>query len=313
MLSVLVILHIKTYGRFMLDFNLDYYRTFYYVAKFKSISKAAGALYLSQPAVTRSIKQLENHLRCSLFRRTYRGMLLTNEGNILYTHVSKAIEELIIGEQNLQLTLKYVEGTLKIGATETALHHFLIPKIERFNWNYPNVHIQLSGSSTPEILRMLRDDKVDLVVGVSPISDTDGLEIVQLATFKDIFIAGSRFENLRGVQLTAKDLIEFSIVTVEKETSARVHIEHWFESQGILFNPEYVVRTSTAILPFVERNLAIGIVPYMFAEELLKQSKIFELQLSLPIEPRKILLVYKNVPHLSTQCHKFIEYMLIKK
>jgi len=293
----------------MLDFNLEYYRAFYYVAQLKSITKAANALFLSQPAVTRSIKQLEKHLHCSLFQRNSRGMQLTHEGGILLEHVSKAFDELLTGEKKLALDVNYVGGKLEIGATETALHHFLLPKIEQYRSKHPKIYIHVSGSSTPEILRMLRDEKVDLVIGVSPVSDTDGLEVARITDFSDIFIAGPRYTDLSNQVLSLQEISEYPIATVEKGTSARNHIDHWFEGQGLLLNPEYSVRTTTAVLPFVERNLAIGIVPSMFAQELISSGKLFEVQVTMPMPPRHILMIYKDDSRMPTLCREFIKYL----
>jgi len=295
----------------MIDFNLEYYRAFYYVAQLHSITKAADALFLSQPAVTRSIKQLEECMRCRLFLRTSRGMQLTHEGDVLFTHVSKAFDELIAGEKELAFASNYAGGNLKIGATETALHYFLLPKIEEFRNNHPKVYVHVTGSSTPETLRMVREGKVDLAVAVSPISDGDDLTIVKISDFHDIFVAGPNYGDLKNRVLSTCELCEFSIATVEKGTSARSHIDRWFEEQGILFNPEYSVRTSTAVLPFAERNLAIGIVPSMFAQEPIQLGKIFQIETISQITPRHTLVIYKDDSHMSVLCREFIKHLSV--
>ena len=133
-------------------FNLEYYRAFYYVAQLGSISKAADALCLSQPAVTRSVQKLEEQLAQPLFTRTAKGMQPTAGGTVLFSHIAAAFAELLAGEQALAGRAMYDEGELQIGATETALYHFLLPKIEAYAKQHPRLKIHLAGSATPQIL-----------------------------------------------------------------------------------------------------------------------------------------------------------------
>ncbi|WP_160723286.1 LysR family transcriptional regulator [Bacillus sp. USDA818B3_A] len=293
-----------------LELNLEYYRAFYYVGRLNSISKAADTLFLSQPAVTQSIKKLENHFECKLFSRTAKGMILTNEGEILFSHVTKAMEELMTGEKELNRMIKFEIGKLEIGATETALYHYLIPKIEAFRRSHSDIYMNVVGSSTPEIIHMLRNGNVDLAFAVSPIPDAEDLIITKVSDFRDILIAGSAYNNLQNRIVSINEVSELPLVTVEKGTSAREHLDLWFEEQGILLDPEYSVRTSTTVLPFVERNLAIGIVPSMFALELIQQGRIFQLNVEKVIPPRSIVMMSKSDSKMSLLCKHFISYLI---
>jgi DNA-binding transcriptional LysR family regulator len=296
----------------MIDFNLEYYRAFYYVAQLGSVSKAAEALFLSQPAITRSIQQLEKRLGCKLFARVSRGMQMTSEGRTLFEHVDRAFGELITAEKTLRLMANFESGILNIGATETALHHFLLPIIEDFRKTYPQVFINVSGSSTPEMVRMLHEGKVELAVGVSPIKKADDLVITPATEFRDVFVAGPLLmekENLRGRVLTAKEICELPLVVVEKGTSARGHIDLWFKEQGAFFKPDYSVRTSSMVLPFVQRNLAIGIVPDLFTRELLAQQAIFEVSVDKSIPERQVVIIHEELSQTTSLCRHFIDFI----
>ena len=294
----------------MLDFNLEYFKAFYYVAQLKSTTKAAKALFLTQPAISHSIGQLEKRMGCTLFVRTPKGMSLTREGERLFSHVSIAFDALLAGKRELNLISKNVEATLKIGVTETALHYCLLPKLEEFRNNYPNVYITVTGSSTPETVQLLNEDKIDLVVAVSPAESAEGIDVLEISEFRDIFVAGSKYTELTNRCLTPREIYEYPIVAVESGTSARSHINCWFNSHGIYFSPEYSVRTSTAILPFVEYNLAIGIVPSMFADALIEQGKIFEVQVEPKIDPRQIVLISKHNSRMSPLSRAFVGYFV---
>lgn len=295
----------------MLDFNLEYYKAFYYVAQLKSTTKAAKALYLTQPAISHSIRQLEKHMGCPLFDRTPKGMGLTREGELLFAQVSIAFDALMFGQRELNLISKYAEDTLKIGVTETALHYCILPKIEEFRNDYPNSYVHVTGSSTPENLQLLSEDKVDLVAAVSPVEMAEEIDVLELSEFRDIFIAGSKYSELAGRCVTPKEIYEYPIVSVESGTSARNHINSWFNSHGLFFSPEYSVRTSTAVLPFVECNLAIGIIPSMFADELIRQGKMFEVKVEPEIAPRKTILISKRHARMSPLSRAFMGYFKV--
>lgn len=294
----------------MIDFNLEYYRAFYYVARLGSITKAAEALFLSQPAITRSIQKLETQMTCQLFLRSPKGVRLTREGDVLFTHVAKAFELMITGENELKRLAQYDVGKLEIAATETALYHFLLPKIEAFRTCYPNIYIHVTGSNTPENLQMLRNGVADLAVAVTPIDDRYDLEVTHIRDFQDIFIAGMAYKHLKGKCLTLKEIFEYPIVTVEKNTSSYKQLNRWFEENGILFEPDYSVRTSTTVLPFVERNLAIGVIPSLFAEELIYANRIFQLQTEKKIPHRTIAIVCNKIITMSALCKRFFDFLL---
>lgn len=294
----------------MLDFNLEYYRVFYYVARLGNATRAAKALYISQPAVSRSIRQLEESLNVALFQRQANGMLLTTEGQKLFKHVEKAFDLLIAGEREIQLHRRNTAGTIRIAATETPLYYFLLPKIESYKHENPQVFFQIGGSSAAETIAMLRRDEADFALAVSPIKAADDLQIITGESFRDIFVAGPAFETLKGRQLGSDELVNYPLITVEKGTSARGLIDLWFQEQGLFFEPAYTVRTSTAVLPFVERNLGIGIIPDLFAKEGLQAKQLFEVTTEKPLHNREILILHKkNVP-LSRLCDAFLKLLL---
>ena len=158
----------------MESFNLEYYRAFCTVAQTGNVTKAAELLCLSQPAVTRSIHRLEESLGCKLFIRVSRGVRLTVEGAALFSHVDSAFKSLSNGERELRRLAAFEAGTPIIGAAETPLYHFLLPKLGQFREMHPNVTLQVQGSSTHETIQMLRAEQADVVLAVSPLIDVEG-------------------------------------------------------------------------------------------------------------------------------------------
>ncbi len=157
---------------------------------------AAELLCLSQPAVTRSIHRLEESLGCKLFTRVSRGVRLTVEGTALFSHVDSAFKSLSNGERELKRLSAFEAGTPIIGAAEMPLYHFLLPKLGQFREMHPNVTLQVQGSSTHETIQMLRAEQADVVLAVSPLTDVEDLSVTELASFRDVFVAGPRFKSL---------------------------------------------------------------------------------------------------------------------
>lgn len=140
---------------------LDYYRIFYYVAQYKSFSKAADVMGNNQPNITRCMNILENELGCKLFIRSNRGVQLTIEGERLFEHVSIAIEQLVSGENELLKDKGLESGLVNIGASEIALHLFLLNELEVFHHHYPHVKLRISNHSTPQAVQALENGLVD--------------------------------------------------------------------------------------------------------------------------------------------------------
>ena len=142
--------------------NLSSYRIFYTVANTKNISKAAKELYISQPAISKSIQKLEENLNCKLFSRSSRGVLLTDEGQLLYGHVKEAFETLNLGEDKLRRSIELGVGHLQIGVSSTLCKHMLLPYLKEFIKENPHINISISCQSTNQTLKLLEEEKLDV-------------------------------------------------------------------------------------------------------------------------------------------------------
>ena len=153
-----------------MDINYEYYKVFYYAAKYKNITKAAAALGSSQPNVTRVMKLLESALQCRLFVREARGVVLTEEGERLYGHVKIAVSHIQDAQEELLAREMSGTGTVEIGATETALHLFLLEALQGFKELYPKARIKIHNHTTPEILKNLAYGRLDFAVLTTPVN-----------------------------------------------------------------------------------------------------------------------------------------------
>jgi len=160
-----------------MNVNFDLYNIFYVVAKNGSISSAADVLFISQPAVTFQIKKLEEQLGVSLFTRTKRGVVLTDEGKVLFDYVKTGIESIINGESALSNLKNLDSGILRIGASTTVSRHVLMPYLEKFHEKYPKIDIQIVNNLTINLLKELRNGNLDMLVLNLPMSENKDLKI----------------------------------------------------------------------------------------------------------------------------------------
>lgn len=189
--------------------SYDYYRIFYYVAKYGNISKAAKVLLSSQPNVTRTIKNLEGELGCTLFSRTSRGMRLTPEGERLYGHVRLALEHIEAGEAELGQSKTLQSGAVYIAASEVALRCLLLPVLKRFRMLYPGVHLRISNHSTPQAIAALKDGTADIAVVTSPTERFASLRETIIQPVHEVAVCPPSFKDLIGRKVSLAELSNY--------------------------------------------------------------------------------------------------------
>lgn len=274
--------------------NFEYYKIFYYVAKYENLTKAATALKTSQPAVTRTIHKLEGELGCRLFTRSKTGMKLTPEGRTFYGYVAAGCAQFFKGENDLSNLISLENGTIYISATETALHCYLFQAMEEFNSRYPNVRFKILNNSTTESVNAVKEGKVDLAFVSANLQVAKPLRMKILRKYRDILIAGMRFEELKAgkEELSLKELVSYPWISLTAETITRRFLNEYFEKNGLTFAPDMELATTDMILPAVRHNLGLGFIPAEFADAELKSGQVFEIKVKEKLPERNIILIY---------------------
>lgn len=296
-----------------MKFNLEYYRSFFMVADFLSFTKAAEQLYLTQPAVSQSIKKLESELGCSLFDRTAQGLRLTKEGHILYSHVKKAFEELQTGEHQIMKLANFKTGELPIGATETSLRFLLAPKIPDFKKMYPNVHITFIGSTTRDTCAKLQSGDIEVAFLMSPIPPEFKFDLIRIGDVQDILTASRFFPIDFSKTYELSEIVNYPLIYVTSENSVRAYIDNWFLANNVVFTPEFTVRGTSLVLPLVMNRLGIGIIPFNFVSEELKSGTLIQIKTHTLPPPRTLYLATNPSAPTSAICREFIHFILEKK
>lgn len=290
--------------------NVDYehYRIFYYVAKFHSFTKAAAALYASQPNVTRTIKNLENALGCPLFFRSHRSVHLTPEGEKLFAHVKIAVEHLQSVEDELSSDNGLKSGTVSIGATENTLHYVLLPVLRRFRAAYPDIKLKVTNCNTTQAVNALAGGLVDFSVVTSPVRLPDTLQAVEIHQFREVAVCSEQFAAQADLKspLTARDLQRYPLVCLGSQTMTYEFYTHYFYENGAGLTPDIEVATTDQILSIVKSGLGIGFVPEYF----IREGGVRILDIQPPVPQRTICLISPADRLLSVAAKKFEQMIL---
>ena len=276
-----------------MKFNLEYYRTFFITANFLNFTKAAEQLCLTQSAVSQTIKKLESELGCTLFLRRPSGLRLTEEGDILYNHVKKAFEELQTGEYQILKLGDFKTGSLRVGATETTIRFFLAPLIHKFKKEFPNIHISFIGSTTQDTCKKLSNGDIEFAFLISPIPAEYHFELIKIRTLQDVFCAGKDFNIDFSKEYTPSEIIEYPLVSISSDNSVRGYIDKWFMKYNIIFTPEYTVKSTGLVLPLIQNNLGIGILPFDYISEDIRQGKMIQIKMT-DLPPSRDIYIATN-------------------
>ena len=290
--------------------SYDSYRVFYYVAKHKSFTQAAEVLLNNQPNITRTVKNLEAQLGCTLFIRSNRGVQLTPEGEKLYAHIRIAFEHIKAGEDELALDKSLHGGVITIGVCYVAVHCFLLPVLKRFRQLYPGIRIRLSNDSTPQALNALKNSLVDFAVVLSPSVTDKAFKERPLKTIHDVAVCGSAFSELADKTVSLSDLADYPLIALPSSTQTHDFYTNLFTERGIRFSPDIEAISAAQILPMVKNDLGIGFVPEEFIRSEKDQQSFFVLNLAEEIPPRYICIVKRTDTSLSPAA-KELERMLL--
>ena len=288
--------------------KLELYRVFKEVAEVGNITAAAQALYISQSAVSQSIKQLERDLQTRLFARNSRGVTLTAEGQMLYEYVRSAMGLLETGEEKLSQTRELQMGQLTIGASDTVTSQFLLPYLDTFHKRHPAIHIQIVSGRSHKVLGLLRSGKVDIAFASTPADDA-GLRIYPCFDTHAIFVAGAEYPcDFRHVY-TLEEIAAFPLILLERKASSRLYLERFFLQNGLKLNPEIELGARSLLVDLAAIGFGVAGVTEEFVRRELESGRLRKLRTSFDIPPRSVdLCVLRDVP-LTSAAQRFSDFL----
>lgn len=289
--------------------NLSSYWIFYTVANAGNISKAAKELYISQPAISKSIQKLEESLNCKLFSRSSRGVILTDEGALLYNHVKEAFETLTTGEDKLKRSIALGVGHITIGVSSTLCKYILLPYLKEFIVRNPHVTISIKCQSTKETLQLLEDNKID--IGLIGKHDTlKSLSFYKIEDIEDIFVASKDYlENLKHRGIAAEEVLENStLMLLDKNNITRQYIDEYFQANHITAADSIDVSNMDLLIDFAKIGVGVACVIRNFIKKELADGSLVEIPLDLPVPTREVGFVYKENSKGSKTLQSFIDF-----
>lgn len=280
-----------------MEVNLEWYRVFYWTAKSGSLSRAAEQLHITQPAVSHTIKQLEAKLGGALFFRTARGVKLTTEGEVLYEYVERAFHYVNNGEKALAEMHELQRGEINIGASDTLCKHYLLPYLEQFHEQYPDIRIRVTNRTTPETLALLKEGMIDFGVVSLPAADKQ-IDFHPCSAIQDCLIGGKAYAALaEGSALALEDIHRYPLLLLEQGGSTRRSLDDYAASHGIKLQPEFELGSIDLLVQFARSGFGLSFVIRNYIVEELSKGELVELPLSPPIPERHIgIATLRGVP-----------------
>ena len=291
--------------------DLDLYSIFCTVARCGSLSHAARELYVSQPAISQSMHRLEYALGCTLFTRTSRGISLTSEGRMLYSYAEKAVSLIAAAEDRLNRMRTLQSGGLMIGASDTLCQFFLLPYLEKFHLEYPEIQLQVTNRTTPDTVELLKVGKVDIALVNLPVNDSS-LQVREVLNVHDVFVASSRFAHLKDHPITMEELSHEPLVLLEKASNSRKYLDDFASVCGVTLHPEIELGAHSLLVEFARIGLGIACVTQEFAADAINSGELFEIELTtpMPMPSRSIGLISLEGVPLSIAADRFISIVM---
>lgn len=292
-----------------MDINLELYKVFLSVARNQNITKAANELRISQPGVSKSIKNLEEQLNCTLFIRTKSGVYLTQEGKMFYEKLSTAIEIIDNAEKSLMEMINMENGYLSIGVSNTLTRNFLLEYIEKFHQLYPKIKIQIYTNPTSELIIKARNGIIDLIILNLPYDVPNDFETQKLKSIQDCFVANKKFDYLKNKTINLEKLNNYPLILMAKNSNTRLFLDNFCLEHNVTLIPEMELASYSLVTEFIKSGLGIGVVTKDFAKAELKNGTLFELNTIPKLNKRFIGLIHLQNKSLSQSAKKFIKLL----
>ena len=291
-----------------MDINYELYKVFYYVASSLSFSDASKKLFISQSAVSQSIKTLERKLGQPLFIRSTKKVQLTPAGALLLKHVEPAMNLISRGESQLLESGSLGLGQLHIGASDTICRYFLVPYLNKFHKLYPNVHIKVTNSTSIDCARILENGQVDFIITNYPNSGLLNTHSVRaIREFRDVFVASAEHFPLQGRTFTLAELLDYPIMMLDRKSTTSEFLHSMFQKSHLDLVPEIELSSNDLLIDLARIGLGIAFVPDFCIPKDEKQLFILKLSETLPV--RQLVVVHNENLPVSQAAKQFMDML----
>lgn len=289
--------------------NLELYRIFYVVAETKNITKASEILNISQPAVTKHIKNLEEQLGNPLFIRTKKGVILNEYGEKIFLNVKQALNLLNESEKEISKYKSINKGTIKIGISTTLARKYLLNYIKKFHETYPNIVIDIYTDATKDLIKQLKNGVIDIIISKFPQNKDNDLDYIYLGKTKYIFVTNKDYLHLTHEKIPIEKLINYPLLFQKTPSNSRDSIDRYLKNNNIHVKPKMNIASSNLLTDFIILGYGIGYVTKLYVEKELEEKSLFEIKVTPDTDEINygIILLKNNI--LPSHCKKFIDYL----
>ena len=291
-----------------MDINYELYKVFYYVARTLSFSEASKCLFISQSAVSQSVKVLEKKLGQTLFIRSTKKVQLTPEGEILFKHIEPAMNLIQKGENQLLEANSLNGGQLRIAASDTICRYYLVPYLNQFHKAYPNVHIEVFNFTSIECAHVLENGQVDFILSNYPNSGLLASHSVRaIHEFHDVFVANAEAFPLTDQILTLEELKEYPIMMLDRKSTTSEFLHSMFQRSHLDLVPEIELSSNDLLIDLARIGLGIAFVPdFCIAAD---ESQLYILKLPQSLPARKLVVASNGSVPLSQAAKQFMDML----
>lgn len=291
-----------------MDINYELYKVFYYVASSLSFSEASKKLYISQSAVSQSIKTLEKKLGQSLFIRSTKKVTLTPAGNLLLKHIEPAMNLISRGESQLMDTSNLGLGQLHIGATDTICRYFLMPYLKQFHEKFPTVPIKITNATSIQCVELLDQRKVDLIITNFPNAHMNHDYLKKtIATFHDVFVANSSYYEFTKKETTFEELKQHPLMMLSRQSTTSEFLHNLFIQHQLELVPDIELNSNDLLIDMARIGLGIAFVPDYCIQNNDPDLQIVQTKESLP--SRQIVASVNTAFPISASTEEFLKLL----
>lgn len=295
-----------------IDVSLDLYKIFCTVVKSGNMSSAAKELYISQPAVSMSIKQLEERFGKPLLIRSSKGITPTAEGSVIFEYLNQALDLIDTAEKKYMEMAHLEIGEVRIGANDTILNYYLLPYIKKFVESHQTITFKATNHTSGETVKMLKSGEVDIGFVNLPIDIDKNLDVIKCIDVEDCLIGGVKYKHLAKDGIHINELANLPILLLEKTSNTRKFLEKSIAQHGFILEPNIELGSNDLLIEFAKINLGVTFVTKQFSVNKIDNKTVFEIPLKEKLPKRSIGLVkLKNVA-LSYAATRFVNLLGIE-
>lgn len=291
-----------------MNVNLELYKVFYYVAKNESITRAANELSISQPAISKSIKTLEEQINTQLFIRKRDGVSLTETGNTIYKKIKEAMELIDSAENDLKALTNLEYGAINIGASKTIIHEFLMPYIKSFHKDYPNINIRIFTDKTSDLIKKSKMGLIDVIFTNMPFNLPNEFESINVMNLHDCFVANQNFNYLKNKVIDKDSFQKLPLLILTKGAINRIRLDDYCVINNMIIKTEMEFGSNTLIKEFTIAGFGIGMLTEEHVKEEINNGDLFKLNINFKLKDKYLGLIY-NKDNLNLVSKKFIKYI----